>query len=263
MPDTLSIMTYNIRGALYEDGQNSWSFREPLNIRLLQQRAPDLIGFQEVHQENFSILQASLVGYAHIAGTPYNDDPPFQFPAIAWKSSRLRLLDTGGFWLSETPDRHSRSWDTNCIRSATWVKLEWVDAKTTFLHLNTHLDHISELARVEGAKLICRFLDQVKMPLIVTGDFNCPPDSATYRQFLENGFIDAYTAVGKTSSRWTYHGYQGSAYIPHQLDYDRIDWILLRDWDTQVTVTGCIIVEDAQPPLYPSDHYPVMATIAR
>jgi hypothetical protein len=47
MPSTLSIMSYNIRGALYDDGPNSWPFRAPLNVRLLQQHIPDLIGFQE------------------------------------------------------------------------------------------------------------------------------------------------------------------------------------------------------------------------
>jgi len=40
MASTLSIMTYNIRGALYDDGSNSWPYRAPLNLRLLKQRAP-------------------------------------------------------------------------------------------------------------------------------------------------------------------------------------------------------------------------------
>lgn len=254
-------MTYNTRGAHYDDGPNSWPHREPLNVRLLQQHTPDLIGFQEVHQENLAILEASQLGYAHLCGTPYNDDPPYQYCAIAWNPQRLRLLDSGGFWLSETPDRHSRSWDTNCIRSATWVKLEWLETGLTFLHLNTHLDHISELARVEGTKLILRFLDQAGLSLVTTGDFNCPPASAAYRLFAEDGFVDAYFAAGNRATRWTYHGYYGQAYIPHELDYDRIDWILVRNWGKETRVDACTILEDAQPPLYPSDHYPVMATL--
>ena len=123
-----------------------------LNVRLLQQRAPDLIGFQEVHQENLAIFQANH-GYTQLRGMPYNDHAPFQYTAIAWNSQRLRQIDSGGFWLSETPEIHSRSWDTSCVRSATWVKLEWLETGLTFLHLNTHLDHISELARVEGGEI--------------------------------------------------------------------------------------------------------------
>ncbi len=256
-------MTYNTRGALYDDGPNSWPYREPLNVRLLQQHTPDLIGFQEVHQENLAILPASGLGYAHVPGNPYDNDPPYQYNAIAWNPQRLRLIDSGGFWLSETPDRHSGSWDTDCIRSAAWVKLEWLETGLTFLHLNTHLDHISEQARVEGAKLIVRFLDMVGLPLVVTGDFNCPPASAAYHYFAENGFLDSYITAGNQATRWTYHGYHGQAYIPHKLDYDRIDWILMRDWGEAIRVDRCDILEDAQPPLYPSDHYPVMAAIQK
>jgi endonuclease/exonuclease/phosphatase family metal-dependent hydrolase len=260
MPSTLSIMTYNIRGALYDDGQNSWPFRAPLNVRLLEQRAPNLIGFQEVHQENFAIFLENH-GYTQLRGIPYNDHAPFQYTAIAWNSQRLRPIDSGGFWLSETPEVHSRSWDTSCVRSATWAKLEWLETGLTFMHLNTHLDHISELARVEGTKLIIQFLARAGLPLVVTGDFNCPPTSAAYQMFIKHGFLDTYPQSSNTGPRWTYHGYRGQAYTPHQQDSDRIDWILLRDWPADVRVESCTIVEDAEPPLYPSDHYPVMAVL--
>jgi endonuclease/exonuclease/phosphatase family metal-dependent hydrolase len=260
LPSTLSIMTYNIRGALYDDGANSWPYRAPLNVRLLQQHTPDLIGFQEVHQENLAIFQENH-GYTQLRGTPYNDHAPFQYTSIAFNTQHLRLLDSGGFWLSETPEVHSRSWDTSCIRSATWAKLEWLEIGVTFLHLNTHLDHISELARVEGTKLILQYLGKTNLPMVVTGDFNCPPKSAAYRLFEEHGFEDAYSLAGHRDVRWTYHGYQGQAFTPHTLDFDRIDWILLRNWPGNMHVESCMILEDADPPLYPSDHYPVFVKI--
>ena len=85
MQKTLSIMTYNIRGALYDDGINSWPYRAPLNVRLLEHHAPDLIGFQEVHEENLAIFQEDH-GYTQHRGTPYNDHPPYQYTSIAWNS---------------------------------------------------------------------------------------------------------------------------------------------------------------------------------
>ena len=261
MPHTISIMTYNIRGALYDDGQNSWPFRAPLNVRMLHEHAPDLIGFQEVHPENLAIFD-NHPGYAQYRGTPYNDQAPFQYTTIAWNSRCLHALDSGGFWLSETPEVHSRSWDTSCIRSATWVKLAWQEAGLTFLHLNTHLDHISELARVEGTKLILQFLGNVGLPLVVTGDFNCPPDSAAYLLFKEHGFEDAYHLAGNHGTCWTYHGYQGAAFVPHTRNFDRIDWILLRDWPADLQTESCKTIVDAEPPLYTSDHYPVMAILS-
>jgi len=97
---------------------------------------------------------------------------------------------------------------------------------------------------------------------VVTGDFNCPPASVAYGLFMEHGFLDTYPLAGHQGVRWTYHGYQGKSFIPHTLDFDRIDWILLRDWPAGTHVESCIIVEDAEPPLFPSDHYPVMAVLA-
>jgi endonuclease/exonuclease/phosphatase family metal-dependent hydrolase len=254
-------MTYNIRGALYDDGLNSWPYRAPLNVRLLEQRAPDLIGFQEVHHENLAIFQTNH-GYTQSRGMPYNDHAPFQYTTIAWNSQCLHQIDSGGFWLSETPEVHSRAWDTSCVRSATWAKFEWLETSLTFLHLNTHLDHISELARVEGVKLIVQFLEKAGLPLVVTGDFNCPPTSTTYGLFMEHGFLDTYPLSGSIDPRWTYHGFRGRDFIPHEQDCGRIDWILLRDWPAVAHVASCTIVEDAEPPLYPSDHYPVMAVLA-
>ena len=47
-------MTFNIRGALYEDGANHWRHRAALNLRTIQSHAPDLIGLQEAHLENLA-----------------------------------------------------------------------------------------------------------------------------------------------------------------------------------------------------------------
>ena len=71
-----------------------------------------------------------------------------------WNPARLRPVDSGGFWLSETPDAHSRSWETDYIRSAQWIRFRDLALGAEFVHVNTHLDHRSELARVEGSRLI-------------------------------------------------------------------------------------------------------------
>jgi hypothetical protein len=60
-----------------------------------------------------------------------------------WRAERLRPIAADGFWLSETPGEHSRSWETDCIRSAGWVRFRCLESGAEFVHLNTHLDHIS------------------------------------------------------------------------------------------------------------------------
>lgn len=136
------------------------------------------------------------------------------------------------------------------------------------MHLNTHLDHISERARVEGARLIIERLDDEQRAgaaAVVTGDFNAPIGSATYRLFADAGFVDAHLACGnddEPSKSFTYHGFQGEAFRGSDAAPRRIDWVLLRDGaSTRVGARSCEIVRDAAPPVYPSDHYPVVAEI--
>ena len=262
---SLRVMTFNVRGARFDDGPNRWSARADLNVRTLRQQAPDLIGFQELNSENLDVYREQFSGYRHVPGPPYNNTPEkAMYPAILWNPQHLDLLDSGGFWLSQTPERHSGSWNTDCIRSATWARLLWREAGLTFIHLNTHLDHVSEWARVEGTKLIVQQLEPTRaegLPTIVTGDFNCMPNSTAHQLFLDAGFYDTYAATGHTQPRYTWHAFQGSSFARPDLA-DRMDWILTRDSQRRLDLQACEIVEDAEPPLYPSDHYPVVADIA-
>lgn len=256
-------MSFNIRGARFKDGQNIWPNRAELCAEVVRRQAPDLIGFQELELQNLAFLRSRLPGYEQALGPGYNDEAPFQYPAIFWRRDRLRLVDTGGFWLSETPEVHSRSWDTACIRSASWVRLALPEAEAQIIHLNTHLDHISEPARAGGAALIAARLGELwsdGTPAVVTGDFNCVPASAAHDVLLAAGLADAHTQIhGDAGPAMTFHGFRGGAFQPQSYDaLDRIDWVLARG----LSPTACAIVEDAEPPLYPSDHYPVVADFA-
>jgi endonuclease/exonuclease/phosphatase family metal-dependent hydrolase len=79
-------------------------------------------------------------------------------------------------------------------------EFESSSAGFSFLHLNTHLDHLSGLARAKGSGLIQRKTRELQeedgLPTVVTGDFNCLPGSFPYRSFVENGFEDTFLSAG-------------------------------------------------------------------
>jgi endonuclease/exonuclease/phosphatase family metal-dependent hydrolase len=261
-------MTFNIRGFHNRDGANAWAEREALNIATIRNCAPDLIGFQEANGRNLQVYHRELPEYHYVAWPPYNNAPPHQFPAILWRADRLRPLECETFWLSETPDVYSGSWDTDCVRSAAWVRFAVAGTDAQVVHLNTHLDHISEQARFEGARLILERLADAQASgaaTIVTGDFNAPPHSATYDVFASAGFGDAHKICGNVDDptrSYTYHGFRGEQFRGSDAPPRRIDWILLRDGaSTRVATENCEIVRAAAPPLFPSDHYPVIADI--
>lgn len=278
----LRVMTFNIRGSFYKDGANAWEKRAPLNIEVIQRYKPDLIGFQECDTGNLLTYQQHLSDYSRLTGAeicpPEADGEPSSYNAIFWRPEQLILLETDSFWLSETPEVPSSAWNAFSPRLATWARFQLAPGRE-LLHLNTHLDHISEEARVQGAQLIVQRLHSLLTPqtaLVVTGDFNCNPDDPAYQTFVTSGLTDAYLATGhhdvvhavsaisqpENAYTNTVHSYgwsKKSSSGAKRRGSMRFDWILYSDPARILHPLSCEIIRDAQPPVYPSDHYPVMA----
>jgi endonuclease/exonuclease/phosphatase family metal-dependent hydrolase len=272
----LRVMSFNIRGfPRRRDGLNRWENRATLNVATIKRYAPDLIGLQELQAESLVTYREKLPGYAYILGPGAGNKAPHEFNAIFFDPTRLTVLDSGGFWLSETPDRHSSAWRTRVVRSANWAKFGSTDL--SFLHLNTHLDHVSGLARAKGSELILRKIAQLQeggFPAVVTGDFNCLPESFPYRSFVENGFEDTFLAAGNEDGEdaRTFHAFKGLRYfllccgdrVRHGRKPRRIDWILLKNGQQRLRTEAHEILRDrhARSAVYPSDHYPILAALA-
>jgi endonuclease/exonuclease/phosphatase family metal-dependent hydrolase len=270
----IRIMTFNINGSMSDEADtNAWQKRAALNVKTIKRHAPDLIGFQEVEPGNLEDYRQTLAEYDHVVGNKYDLDPYAGYTSIFWKSSKIELLEAGEFWLSRTPDEASSDWGVPYPLGATWVKLRDVATGLPLLHMNTHLEDgdDGELSRVEGSKLIIERITQLQaghIPAFVTGDFNCNSESVTYSIFKNTGFTDTYLAGGNTDGKdSTFHGYEGEHYSAFKYSggrntYWRVDWILTRDGKQHIETRSCAIVRDAEPPLYPSDHYPVLAEVA-
>ena len=268
----IRIMTFNVQGCTYpQEGPHSWGSRAALNVETIRRYAPDLIGFQEVQSGNLATYGEELAGYDHVAGNRYGDVEPAEHTSIFWRRERFTLVESGEFWLSETPDEPSSAWGVPYPLGATWVKLRRTDDGAHLVHLNTHYEDgpDGEVSRVEGSALITRRLAQLQaggIPAIVTGDFNCNPWHRPYRIFLDGGFSDTYRAAGHgdSAASSTFHGFRGAGYVALEWGREvfwRVDWLLTRDGASRLQTTSCTIARDADPPVYPSDHFPVVAEV--
>lgn len=282
-------MTFNVRGSFPENRRERlWENRAQLNVETIQRQHPDLIGFQEVQQANRDVYDEELIDYGVDAGREESGDKDPQwvfFNPIYWRTQRLKRLDSGGFFLSETPDVWSRGWDAAFVRGATWVRFEDQATGFQFVYLNAHLDHVGEESRLASSRLIVSQLDAIApgMPCIVTADFNSrawapdneeaiaypsvvrrdalPPGGTVHAIFTDGGFRDTFIEAGHYDQldMNTFHAFLGDEFPPCSL---RIDWILVRDGDRHIWQTDmCDIVRDGDPPVYPSDHYPVVADV--
>lgn len=271
---TIRVMSFNIRGSSRDRGKRyAWANRAAANVATIGRCAPALIGFQELQRGNLKTYRERLPDYAHILGPRYGNRIPHDFNAIFFDPTRLTVLDSGGFWLSKTPERYSANWGTRVVRSANWALFASPETGPSFLHLNTHLDHKSRSAREEASALIVRKLAEIREdhgyepPVIVTGDFNCRPGSLPYRNFMEGGFVDTYHAAGneEIEDANTFHAFKGRLYREAHPGRGprRIDWILLSDPRRRLLAKSHSIVRDhdERSGVYPSDHYPVLAEL--
>jgi endonuclease/exonuclease/phosphatase family metal-dependent hydrolase len=283
----LKVMTFNLRGSYFEiDGDNFWDYRADLNIRTLHKYMPDIISFQEFQQGNLEVYHHYLADYDYHLGLVTIDDSEFgMYNAIYWRRERFLPLDSGGFYLSPTPDEFSNGWDSALIRACNWVKFRDAWTNTEFIYVNVHLDHLGETARVEGSKLVVSKIADIRddLPVIITGDFNsrawaspdedltnlpagvvledlAPPNTA-HKVYTDAGYADTFILAGheESNSTNTFHSFMGEAYPPMAV---RIDWILISGGAKQFTTHSCEIIRDAEPPVFPSDHYPVQTELS-
>ncbi|MEJ2889275.1 endonuclease/exonuclease/phosphatase family protein [Actinomycetospora aeridis] len=246
-------MTFNIRGFTTPvDGRHGWSHRARASVATVLDQAPDVLGVQELQRPALATYRDELPGYGLVLGPAAGPRWRPEHNAILYARDRLEVLGSGGFWLSATPEVPSASWDSRNVRALNWVRFGVRGTDTTFRHVNVHLDHWSDRARVESVALLLHRLAGSAEPTVVTGDFNCPPGSAAHRTLLAQGYAD--TCVQDED---TFHGFgRLDAAVARRFHRGRLrlDWILASgDWD----VGGSWIVRGTGA----SDHDPVVADL--
>ncbi len=254
----MKILTCNIRCFGAEDGLNDWIHRKELCIDVIRSQTPDIICFQEMWSQQFSDLSSAFSGYKFYGMV---DEPTGRRPmnCIFYRSDIYSLISAGGYWLSKQPHvAGSKSWESSCVRLANWVRLEDRATGTEFRVINTHLDHISQTARENQAKLIIEDSSAYPLdyPQILTGDMNCDFRNAAIDIFKAGGWIDSYGHIhGIEEPGYTYHEFLGSKY---NSTIGKMDWIFAKG---KLKPTDATIITDSEEEKFPSDHYFVSATL--
>lgn len=262
--DSIDVMTFNLRNSRAADGANAWPLRRELAIEGIRAAGPDLLGTQEGYFEQVEDLRQSLGDEYELIGAGRNDGKSAgEFCAILYRRERFGLLESGTFWLSPNPDHiGEKGWDAGLPRIVTFARLRDEQNDRRILWLNTHFDDRGEVARLESARLIKRWVDQRADGdgVIVTGDFNADIDSPPYRALVSFGenssrLVDACRAsLGGSSDqdRSTFHGFTGRG------SGIQIDWILC---SREFTPRRASINRFRRADRYPSDHFPVTAAL--
>lgn len=295
----LLVGSYNIRYKNANDSiqGNVWSKRCQVICDQLNFMAPDIFGAQEVLYGQLQDMKQSLDGYDYIGIGRDDGKSAGEHEAIFYKKDKIRLLDHGDFWLSETPEKPGLGWDAVCVRICTWGKFSVVIPdheqrrglfglgpkmkETVFYYFNLHMDHVGVVARREAAKLVVARIQQIAQgaPVFLTGDFNVDQTNEIYTIFTQSDLLkDSYDAARiRFAENGTFNAFKTEYYTSSRIDHVFVSpelkvesyGVLTNSYwtpdETEETLKSSDAPQEISFDNYvrrnPSDHYPVFVKV--
>ncbi|GAB4014958.1 endonuclease/exonuclease/phosphatase family protein [Spirosoma koreense] len=254
--DPITVATYNLRYKNKNDGPNAWENRKENVKGLIQFHEFDIFGTQEGLREQLNDI-AELKGFAFIGVGRDDGKEAGEHSAIFYRKDRFKVLQSGNFWLSETPDKPGKGWDATCCnRICSWGKFSDLKTKKDFYFFSVHFDHQGVEARRQSGKLMVAKIKEIAKnePVILTGDFNSTPETEqiqTVQTLLSDSrSVSATPAYGPEG---TFNSFKFDAPMDKRIDYIFVS--------KQFNVLKYGVLTDAKEQRYPSDHQPVMVKV--
>lgn len=252
----IQVMTYNVKYANENDGENSWSKRKQFITNQLKFYEPDIMGLQEVLFSQIQHFTSEIGGYDFVGKAREDGKQKGEFTAILFKNEKFELIEDHTFWLSETPGKVSTGWDAALPRVCTYALFRDKNTGKKFWFFNSHFDHVGTEARTESARLILKKIEEVNtenLPVVLTGDFNLESESEGIKLISEKLKDSRNTANTVFGSEGTFNGYQFDKPASR-----RIDYIFVNE---NVEVKKYAVLTDSKEMKYPSDHFPVITIL--
>lgn len=257
----LNVGSLNVRCPGDKNG-NSWKRRLPRLLQTMLDAGFDVVGTQETVPEYVKYITAD--GRYSAAGHGREPDKSGEGAIVFYNPQKLKLLFEETFWLSETPERYSLSFGTTYPRVGTVCIFEEIASGKKFIFGNVHLQHMQmyECQKRQLQVMLNRIfrLNQTGLPVILTGDFNAPPESLAPKYAAEMLHdarqISVTHPAGPLGGTW--HNYQ-NRFIDDR-DGERIDYIWV---SSGITVHNFETINNfSGENLASSDHFPLKAGIA-
>lgn len=249
---TVRVCSFNVRDKDVNDVE--MKDRVQLVVRKILEIDPDSFGVQEATAAWMKALVFMLPDYGHI-GKDTEGDGTGETNAIFYKRARYKLCGGDTKWLSDTPDETSYGWDAKCKRLFTYAVLKNRRTGEEYVHVNSHFDHVGQLAREKEAEQIVAFVRDLlpDRAVVFTADMNATDSSEAYRT-MTSCFADARKTA--PDSEWvscTFHGGRSEL-----LDDYIIDYVL---YNEKVEAKAFRVVTTGIDGRFVSDHFPIYADV--
>lgn len=255
--------------------------------RAIASEKPDLIGLKEAELWELIIPTFGTVTYDFIKillkelkerGLDYEvaaQNLNFSAQLPDSEGNSIRLLDRDVILIRKEKElkvirRQEANFHTNLIVPVGgqpfailrgWSSIDVKICGQVFRMINTHLEPAVEAIRNAQANEILQGPANTHLPVIIAGDLNAVPNSTTYNLFINAGFRDVWSQVGR-----------GQGFTAHQnpdllnavsLLNQRIDYILFKNgWEPdEAELVGESQKDRTKTGLWPSDHAGVYALL--
>lgn len=249
----VTIATYNIRYDNAGDSLNAWPYRKENVKALIQFHEFDIFGTEEGLINQIKGI-AELKEFAYIGKGRDDGNEAGEHSAIFYRKDRFQLLQSGDFWLSETPDKPGKGWDAKCCnRICSWGKFKDLLTKKEFFFFCVHFDHEGVVARQESGKLMVKKINEIAKgaTAVCVGDFNSTPETEQILA-IQTVLGDSYkiTETPPYGPVGTFNAFKFDAPMKNRIDYIFVS--------KGIKVLKYGVLTDAKEQRYPSDHQPVM-----
>ena len=252
----VTVMTYNLK--VSGVGQYAPDKRAPLLAENIRAYMPDSLGCQEASVSLLAMVSKELESdYAYV-GLGRDKDNKGEASPVFYLKEKYDLVDSGTFWLSQTPDEVSKGWDANYNRVCTYAVLKNKETGFTYAHFNAHFDHIGIIARQESMSLVTKKIAEIcpDIPVVFGGDLNDEEHSPLYIMACQAGLRYTKALAEKTMDSLTYHGYSA---FTEATRTKPIDFIFVNAFVSEVASYEVDLTKYNG--IYPSDHHPIIVSM--
>lgn len=248
----VTIISLNIRNGESKDGTNSWQYRCPASVLMLQDQNPDIFCIQEAMSYQIAFLKEYCEVFAYVGVGSEDGKKKGEYNALFYNKKTESVLKSGTFWLSDTPDTPSLGWDGEANKTAVWALMKDKSSGKKFYLVSTRLDSDSAEARKNGLDLIVERIQKMnseELPVIVAGDFNMEtgdPAMTSIRSVMK----DARSVAAKSDDHFTFNGWGTAKKTIDHIWFSGIDSCTEFETVTKRYMDRTFI----------SDHFPVKVT---
>ena len=252
----LTVMTQNLRVGADDGEENDIFLRCDRFVALLEQYKPDLIGLQEYTDEWDFMLLDYLEQSDYEVIFEYRASGDREATPIMYNAKKLELISHSFWWLSDTPEVESPSWDDGDgkrCRIVTECIFKERESGIEFVHINTHLG-LTAFSQDESANLLRdRVVENyADKPVFVTADFNFTEGSQAYENITQGDTLinSFYLAAEFGNVCGTFNGFE------ERSSYDTvIDFVFVNG---KVDSSYYGVLTEKPEGLFVSDHFAVL-----